>query len=398
MMSSRSHPMTRCFLVENVGLEWRAIVAALAALFFLMSCAAPNSAGGGEEGSPDSSLTAGFVSLPAGWSVVSQKSTKQLYQAQVEGPDQDARVLLGRLPFDADRVGDTSAYLESLHATIVARIKGQSGAQPFIEEPVVWSNGARGLRTLLRGTLGEHPVIIEGLTFIQGANVYFAYARFPESEYQGRKPEFEAILASAKPLEGARLLDDGEVLATQEPPARELERAREFEPASGPPEIEVFSTPARSIGAFAWGAPRASFLEKLGAPARESEQMLAYPIKFEGYLSTIVFLFTLDHFSRSVVQFEETYTDASGYFDEYMRVDQRLAQTYGQPVQRAAIWSNPELKSEQAKWPLALVRGDVVFGTVWQIDGVKVIHSLKSDGLGRATHRLIFKVAASSSG
>lgn len=397
-MSCRSNPVSRRLVVGRVGLGWRTCVASFISLLVLASCATPNRTGSGEDSSPDSTLTAGFVSLPAGWSVVSQQSTEQLYQAQVEGPDREARVLLGRLPFDAAGVGDTSAYLESLHATIVARIKGQSGAQPFIEEPVVWSNDARGLRTLLRGTLGEHPVIIEGLTFIQGEDVYFAYARFPESEYQGRKPEFDAILASAKPLEGARLLDEAELLAAQEPPAKEPERVRELDPVAGPPEIEVFSTPARSIGAFTWGSPRASFLEKLGAPARESEQMLAYPIKFEGYLSTIVFLFTLDSFSRSVVQFEETYADASGYFDEYMLVDQRLAQTYGQPVQRAAIWSNPELKSEQTKWPLALVRGDVVFGTVWQIDGVKVIHSLKSDGLGRATHRLIFKLAASGSG
>jgi hypothetical protein len=360
-----------------------------AALTFSVSVGCKTTATSTEQG-VDSSQ-AGFVNVPSGWKIADEKAGEDLYQAQLISDDGQAKILLGSIPMNASKVRDKSYYLSQLHNSLVERIRGESGAQPFTEESINWANGTEGLRTLLRGGSNDEALIIEGLTFLTEDHVYFIYGRFPEAQYQKSRQGYQQVLATATPLQGgaAPQKDSMEVALDM------IEREETSEPSDDERLLEaalnVFPEPGNGLGEFVWGEARQNIQTRRGAPERQTSQMLAYQGTLEGIKGAMVYLFTYDRLTRGTFVFGSAHEDPMAYLNEFITTDQRMSALYGEPVQRATIWSNERYKADQGKWAEALIKGDVVFGSVWQMGDVKVIHSLKSDGLSGVNHRIVYK-------
>ncbi len=334
-----------------------------------------------------------FIDVPTGWDLKDERASAELYQAQLVSQDGQSRMLLGSIPINASDVRDTSYYLNQLHNSLVDRIRGESGAEPFTEESLSWANGTEGLRTLLRGGSGDDALIIEGLTFLTADHVYFIYGRFPEAQYQQSRQGYQQVLATAQPLQGA---DQAPQKDSMEVALDQIEKEVGGDEPSPEEQLldtsfKVFPSPQDGLGEFAWGEARQTIQTRRGSPERQTSQMIAYQGTMESIKGAMVYLFTFDRLTRGTFVFGTTHDKPSNYLKEFISTDQSMSATYGEPLQRATIWNNERYKADQSKWAEALVKGDVVFGSVWQLGDVKIIHSLKSDGLGGVNHRIVYK-------
>lgn len=338
-----------------------------------------------------SDTIAGFVQVPHGWRVAQEQHNENLYQAQLTSADDTSRILIGQIPLDVSTVDDTSLYLSNLHNLLVERIRGESGAYTFTEESISWANGVEGLRTLLKGESGAEPIIIEGMTFMTSDAVYFIYGRFLEEHYQEARTSYQAVIASAKPLQGKAppTKDRTDVALSTVPETQPPKETPDQAPT--PTEFTIFNAPSTQIAGFSWGTPRDEIKQSQGEPARATPQLIAYQASMEGIPGALVYHFTFEKLTQVMFVFHNTHEDARSYLDDFIRIDKSITANYGEPLQRATIWSNDRHKSDQTMWADAVILGDVVFGSVWTMGDAKVIHSLKSDGAGGIHHRIVYK-------
>ncbi len=322
--------------------------------------------------------------IPRYWEVVDEKEGETLYQANLRNNQGAGRMLIGRLTLKSE-VTELQSYLYRLHTDLVDRIRGQVDLAPFSEERLVWANGIVGYRTKMRGELGRDAVIIEGVTFSDGKNAYFHYGLFPEKDYEAGRPVYNQVLTSMSPIRGSKVQKDRGFGLDANTEVTSAEVGSDGAASPG-----AYPSPSTHLGMASWGLTREGVTTQLGPPLRKGEHALGYRCQYVGAPDcVVVYVFEYDQLTHGAFLFEREFDSPHQYVQRYLKMTQQLSQQLGRPQQSAAIWSNPEFKNQGAKWGDALARGDVIFGTVWEMGDARIVHSLRRNDSGRIEHRIL---------
>lgn len=378
----------------------------LAVALLCFGCATAGTSGSNASGAASKSSGSNLFDVPSGWRLVDQQDSGRVYQAKLENRTGPGRILMGRLLIERD-VGDLSAYLGTVHKSLVDRLKGSADLAPYVEDNLEWTNGMIGMKTLLRGAVQNRGVIISGLTFSDGENAYFLYGVFPEDEYQQGQQDYSRMLSSLAPLEGvSRVKNNLKVASVENKVASVDEQRGPGGPATtatggetAAPDRDasdrssLVGNPHSHFREFKWGATKSDIRRVEGDPVKESGNALVYRCKLFGFDDCLlVYMFTLGQLTHGAYIIDDQYDDANQYIKDYLDTGKRLISTYDKPRQNAAIWSVTKFRDQRNRWGKALLMGHVVFGGVWEMgDDVKLIHSLKADYEGGVLHRIIVK-------
>lgn len=318
--------------------------------------------------------------VPANWEIVDERDGN-IYQANLRNNAGAGRMLVGRLPLKSE-VTETEAYLFKLHNQLVDKLKGEVDVAPFSEERLAWTNGVVGYRTRMRGELDRKVVIYEGIALTDGKSAYFHYGMFPENVYSAERAAYTEVLGSLAPIRGAQ---------RQKNVGLEIGGAMGSEiGADGATSPQDYPDSQTHLGMVAWGTSRQAVEQATGLPPRKGANAIGYRCQFLGTDDCfVVYMFEKGLLTHGGFLLENQYENPQDHVARYLTMTKTLTERYGRPTQSAAIWNDTSFKNDGKRWGEALKARQVIFGTVWQLDGIKIVHSLLTDEEGTVEHRIL---------
>lgn len=147
------------------------------------------------------------------------------------------------------------------------------------------------------------------------------------------------------------------------------EQTSAFEAAREKAEQEIADKRAMAgdVRGLVWGVTSEDVegfendLERLG----RHEDKIVYTTKDFDFPASVIYQFYKDQLTRADVEYEQIQTIPQEYLNDYMALQDKISEIYGEPVSDEVNWRSDMYKNDPERWGLAVMMGALRLQTMW---------------------------------